>query len=89
MKRAYDSGVRVDHPHRVDRVLRRTVAVGLVVVGLLGLFIAAIVFLVAQNGGLPFSQSHVSYWLVLAPGGPALSCLIGAGFVWPWHRTSN
>ncbi len=79
----------VDHPDRVDRVRRRVVAGGLAVAGLVGLFIAAIVFLIAQNGGLPFSQSHVSYWLVLVPGGPALSCLIGAGFVWPRRRNAN
>ena len=81
--------MRADHPHIADGVLRRAVAVGLAAAGLLGLFVAAIVFLIVQNSGLPFSQSHMSYWLVLAPGGPALVCLIGAGFVWPWHRTSN
>jgi hypothetical protein len=81
--------MRADHPDKVDGALRHAVAVGLAVAGLLGLFVTAIVILIAQNSGIPFTQSHVSYWLVLAPGGPAVSCLIGAGFVWPWHRTSN
>jgi len=65
------------------------VAVGLGVAGLLGLFVAAIVFLFVQSSGSPFPQNQLSYWLVLAPGGLALSCLIGAGLVWPWRRTSN
>jgi hypothetical protein len=81
--------VRADCPDKVDRVRRRAVAFGLGVAGLLGLFVAAIVFLFVQNSGSPFPQNQLSYWLVLAPGGLALSCLIGAGFVWPWHRISN
>jgi hypothetical protein len=78
-----------DHPDKVDRVLRRAVAVGLAAAGLVGLFVASIVFLFVQSSGSPFPQNQLSYWLVLAPGGLALCCLFGAGFVWPWRRLSN
>jgi deferrochelatase/peroxidase EfeB len=81
--------VQGDGSDKVDRILRRAVAFGLGVAGVLGLFVVAIVFLFVQNSGSPFRQNQLSYWLVLAPGGLALSCLIGAGFVWPWHRISN
>ncbi len=78
--------MRSGHPDKVDGVLRRALAVGLGVVGLLGLFVAAIVFLLAQASGIPFTPSHMSYWLVVIPGAPAVLCLIGAGFVWSWPR---
>lgn len=81
--------MRADHSDKVDGVLRRAIAVGLAMAALLGLFVAAIVFLVAQISGIPFTQSHMNYWLVVVPGAPAVLCLVGAGFVWPWHRSSN
>lgn len=72
-----------------NQILRRILAVGLVGLGLLGLFVALIVFFVAQNGGVAFTNTHVSYWQVLIPAGLAICFIVGAGFVWPRHGGAN
>jgi hypothetical protein len=80
--------MRTAQGDRVDRVHRRYVALGLVLLGFVGMFITAIVLLVAQNSGLPFSANHVSYWNALLPGVPTASCFIAAAFVFAWpHRS--
>jgi uncharacterized membrane protein len=83
--------MRDAHVDRVDRVPRRYVALGLVLLGFVGLFVTAIVLLVAQNSGLPFSESPMSYWNALLPSVPTASCFIAAAFVfaWPTRSISN
>ena len=83
--------MRAAQDDRIDRVPRRYVALGLVLLGFIGLFITAIVLLVAQNSGLPFSESHMSYWNALLPGVPTASCFIASAFVFasPNRSISN
>lgn len=83
--------VRAAQDDRVDGSLRRYVALGLVLLGFVGVFITAVVLLVDQNSGLPFSESHMSYWNALLPGVPTASCFIAAAFVfaWPSRPISN
>jgi hypothetical protein len=80
--------MRMDDPDRVDRFLRNVTGTVLALIGLGSALLTGFVLLVARNGGLPFSETHVSYWEALIPGVPAFGSLVGAWFVFPAHRRS-